>query len=383
MKNKGKLKTGTWKLKSDDWRFKAMVGILTCGLLLNCKPPEQQEAVAEQTFGAAAVKVYQVKRQKISEKLFYTGLIEARKKMVINPDIGGKIDKIYVEAGDRVRAGQVLAEIDTRAIRLQLEQAEAQLAVAQAGHKDAKLNMERWDRLRKESAVSDQQYEQVALAFEAAESQLAQAQAAVNLAKYNLDVSIMEAPFDGIIASRNAEVGDIVNPMMGGFGAASGVMTLMDFSVVKIVVEVPQTDVVQVRKGQDAQLTVAAYPDRVFHGKVMVVNQAADPLSKKFKIDVYIDNPDLLLKPNTFGDVTLEVSSHTEALVIPQAAVLEDRYVFVAEDNKAVRREIKIGLQNTDLLEVVEGLREGDLVVIEGNFGLDDGAQLDVKEVIQ
>jgi RND family efflux transporter MFP subunit len=257
------------------------------------------------------------------------------------------------------------------------------MAVAQASHKDAKLNMERWDRLRKESAVSDQQYEQVVLAFEAAESQLAQARAAVNLAEYNLDVSIMEAPFAGIIASRNAEVGDIVNPMMGGFGAASGVMTLMDFSVIKIVVEVSQKDVVQLQKGQDAQLTVAAYPGKVFHGKVMVVNQAADELSKKFKVEVFIDNPDLLLKPNTFGDVTLEVSSQADALVIPQAAVLQDRYVFVAEDNKAVRREIKIGLQNTELLEVLEGLHEGDLVVIEGNFGLDDGAELEVREVVQ
>jgi len=363
--------------------LKAILGVLACSMVFSCKPPEQQETAVEQTFGAAAVKVYKVNKQKISEKLFYTGLIEARKKIVINPDIGGKINKIYVEAGDRVKEGQILAELDTRAIRLQVEQAQAQMAVAEASHKDAQLNLERWERLRKESAVSDQQYEQVKLAFEAAGSQLAQARAAVNLAKYNLDVSIMEAPFAGIIASKNAEVGDVINPMMGGFGAASGVMTLMDFSVIKIMIEVSQRDVTRIQKGQDARLLVAAYPDKEFHGKVMVVNQAADALSKKFKIEVYIDNPDLLLKPNTFGDVTFDVISHAEALVIPQAAVLQDSYVFVAENNKAVRREIRIGLQNSDLLEVLEGLNEGDLVVIEGNFGLDDGAELDVKEVIQ
>jgi RND family efflux transporter MFP subunit len=363
--------------------LKIMTGFLVCTLLLNCKPPEQQEVVAEQTFGAAAVKVYEVKRQKISEKLFYTGLIEARKKIVINPDIGGKIDKIYVEAGDRVQAGQILAELDTRAIRLQLEQAQAQMAVSEASHKDAQLNLERWERLRKESAVSDQQYEQVKLAFEAAESQLAQARATVNLAKYNLDVSIMEAPFPGIIASRNADVGDVINPMMGGFGAASGVMTLMDFSVVKIMIELSQKDVTRIQKGQDASLAIAAYPDKLFHGKVMVVNQAADSLSKKFKVEVYIDNAELMLKPNTFGDVVLEVSSHAEALVIPQAAVLQNNHVFVVEGDKAVKRDIRIGLQNADLLEVLEGLKPGDLVVIEGNFGLEDGAELDVKEVIQ
>ncbi len=363
--------------------LKAAIGILVCSLMFNCKPPEEQETAVAQSFGTATVKVFKVKKQKISEKLFYTGLIEARKKIVINPDIGGKINKIYVEAGDRVKEGQVLAELDTRAIRLQLEQAQAQMAVAEASQRDARNNLERWERLRKESAVSDQQYEQVKLAFEAADSQLAQARAAVNLAKYSLDVSIMEAPFAGIIASKNAEVGDVINPMMGGFGAASGVMTLMDFSVIKIKIEVSQRDMTRIQKLQDAQLTIAAYPDEVFQGKVMVVNQAADALSKKFKIEVYIDNPKLQLKPNTFGDVALDVSSQTEALVIPQAAVLQNSYVYVAEGDKAVRREIRIGLQNADLLEVLEGLNEGDLVVIEGNFGLEEGAKLDVEEVIQ
>ncbi|NOR15217.1 MAG: biotin/lipoyl-binding protein, partial [Candidatus Aminicenantes bacterium] len=112
--------------------LKTMIGTLACALMFNCKPPEQQEAAVEQTFGAAAVKIFKVKKQKISEKLFYTGLIEAGKKIVINPDIGGKINKIYVEAGDRVKQGQILAELDTRAVRLQLDQTKAQMAVAEA-----------------------------------------------------------------------------------------------------------------------------------------------------------------------------------------------------------------------------------------------------------
>jgi RND family efflux transporter MFP subunit len=353
-------------------------------ILLACRPPErQEEAAAAQAFGAAQVKVFKVRTQKISEKLIYTGVIEARKKIVINPDIGGKIAGIHVEEGDRVRQGQVLAELDTRAIRLQLEQAEAQRAVAEANFRDARNNLERWERLRKESAVSEQQYEQVKLAHDAAASQLQQAEAAVNLAKYNLDVSIMEAPFAGIIAAKNAEVGDVVNPLMGGFGAASGVLTLMDFSTVKISVEVSQKDVVRVAKGQTAYLSVTAYPERIFEGRVTVVNLAADPLSKKFGVEVQVRNPDLELKPNTFGDVTLEVSSQENALVIPQQAVLENRFVFVAENGKAVKREITIGLQDTVLLEVVRGLQEGELVVVEGNYGLDEGAEIEVEEVQQ
>ena len=366
------------------WTMKFGIALGVALILWACQPAaEQEEAAAEQTYGLAQVKVFKVRTQRISEKLVYTGVIEARKKIVINPDIGGKIASIRVEEGDRVRQGQVLAELDTRAIRLQLEQAEAQRAVAEASFQDARNNLERWERLRQESAVSEQQYEQVKLAHDAAQSQLQQAGAAVNLAKYNLDVSIMEAPFDGIIAAKNAEVGDVVNPLMGGFGAASGVLTLMDFSTVKISVEVSQTDIVRIAKGQTAHLSVTAYPDRVFEGRVTVVNLAADPLSKKFGVEVQVKNPDLQLKPNTFGDVTLEVSSHENALVIPQQAVLDNRFVYVAEEGKAVRREIIIGLQDTLLLEVLQGLREGELVVVEGNYGLDEGAELEVKEVLQ
>lgn len=360
-----------------------LMGILVSFSLFSCKPPERQETIEEMAFGAAQVTAFKVKKQRIAEKLFHTGLIEARKKIVINPEIGGKIAMIYVEEGDRVSKGQVLAELDNRAIRLQLEQAHAALAVAEANHKDAERNMQRMERLKKESAVSDQQYEKIKLVLEAAEAQLQQAGAAVNLAEYNLDVSIMEAPFNGIIASQNAEVGDVINPMMGGFSSTSGVLTLMDFSTVKIEIEVSQNDIVRIQKGQSALIRLSAYPDKVFEGRVRVVNQAADPLSRKFKVEVQAGNPDLALKPNTFGEVTIEINTNDHALVIPQKALIDGRYIFLAEGSTAVKKEVSIGLQNTDYLEVTQGLNEGDLVVIEGNFGLEDGTEIKVTEVVQ
>jgi len=256
--------------------------------------------------------------------------------------------------------------------------------VAEANKKDAQRNMERMERLKSEKAVSDQQYEKVKLAYEAAEAQLQQARAALNLAEHNLDVSLMKAPFSGVVASRNAEVGDVINPMMGGFSPSSGVLTLMDFSRVKIEIDASHRDIVRIKKGQPAQLRVTAFPDKAFQGRVAIVNLTADPLSKKFKVEVRIDNPDLILRPNTFGEVTLEVSTHEDALVIPQKSVLESKYVFlVGENNQAQRREVTLGLQNADLVEIVNGLKEGDLVVMEGNYSLEDGAKIDIQEVIQ
>ncbi len=363
---------------------KVFVALFLLFSFLSCRPPEKKEGLEEEKFGAASVKVFEVKKQKISEKLFYTGVIEAWKSINITPDVGGKIARIYVEEGERVREGQLVAELDTRAIRLQLEQARAALAVAEANHKDAQRNMERMERLKNEKAVSDQQYEKVKLAYEAADAQLQQARAALNLAQHSLDVSLMKAPFSGVVASKNAEVGDVINPMMGGFAPTSGVLTLMDFSKVKIEVDVPQRDIVRIKKGQPAQLRVTAFPDKAFQGRVAIVNLTADPLTKKFKVEVGIDNPDLVLRPNTFGEVTLEVSTHEDALVIPQKSLLESKYVFlVGENNQALRREVVLGLQNADLVEILNGLKEGDRVIVDGNYGLEDGAKIDIEEVIQ
>jgi len=348
-----------------------------------CRSQSKKENAKEETFAATPVKVFKVKKQKISEKLFYTGVIEAWKKINVTPDVGGKIAKIYVQEGDRVEEGELLAELDTKAIRLQLEAAKAGLAVAEANYKDAQKNMERMERLKLEKAVSDQQYEKVRLAYEAAEAQLEQARSGLNLAQHSLDVSLMKAPFRGVVASRNAEVGDVINPMMGSFSSTSGVLTLMDFSRIKIAIDVSQQDFVRIKKGQVAHLRVTALPDRVFEGYVSLVNLTADPLTKKFKVEITAENPDLVLRPNTFGEITLEVSTHENALVIPQKAVLENKFVFLAQGDVAQRREVFLGLQNSDLIEVTGGLKEGEMVIIEGNFGLEDGAKIKIEEVLE
>jgi RND family efflux transporter MFP subunit len=345
---------------------------------VSCRKPAAK-AAADETFGAAPVKVFKARRQRITEKITYTGTLEAWTKINITPETGGKIARIYVQEGDRVAQGQVLAELETASIRLQLKQAQAGVAVAEASYADALRNKERMDRLIKEQAVSEQQREKVQLAYDGAAAQLEQARAGLNLAQHALDVSIMTAPFAGVVASKNAEVGDVINPMMGGFGGgAGGVLTLMDFSRIKIVVAVSSQDIGRIRKGQAALLRVPGVPGRDFAGVVRIVNLTADPLSKKFGIEAVFDNPEGLLRPGTFGDIVFELASHENALVVPQNAILENSYVFVVEGGKAVKKTVTMGLQNTTMIEILGGLAEGDAVVAEGNYGLEEGAPVQV-----
>ncbi len=363
---------------------KLVIAALAAAALAACGNPAAKDPTAAETFGAAPVKVFKVRRERITEKITYTGTLEAWTKINVTPEVGGKIARIHARAGDRVAKGQLLAELETESIRLQLKQAEAGVAVAEAAYADALRNKERMDRLIKENAVSEQQREKVHLAFDSASAQLDQARAGMNLARHALDVSLMTAPFAGVIASKNAEVGDVINPMMGGNfgGGAGGVLTLMDYSKIKITVAVSPEDVGRIRRGQGTVLRVGAFPGREFRGSVSVVNLTADPLSKKFEVEVAIDNPDGTLRPGTFGDLVFEVQSHENALVVPQIAVLENAYVFIVEGGKAVRRTVSLGIQNTTTIEVLDGLVEGDTVIVEGNFGLEEGAAVQVLEEV-
>ncbi|MDZ7374113.1 MAG: efflux RND transporter periplasmic adaptor subunit [candidate division KSB1 bacterium] len=332
------------------------------------------------TLSAAWVRVERVATKSISHTLRHTGQVEAWRVMNITPEVSGRVAEIYVHEGDRVRKGQILAKLDTRPRELQLEQARAALAVAKANLENARKEFERIEQLYKEGTITQQQYEKVQLALQAAEAQYQQAEANLHLAEYQLEVSIMTAPFDGVITGKWYEVGDVVNPMMGLTGRGSGVLTLADPSKVKVTVDLPSSEVGLVRKGQKAYIEVTYVPGKRFPGQVAWVNPGADPVSKTFSAQVICDNPDWEVRPGTFADVFIVVDERDDALVVPASAVVNDSIVFVVRDSVAVERRVRVGLRNDREAEILSGLEPDELVVIEGNFGLTDGAPIRIVQ---
>jgi len=320
------------------------------------------------------VEVTEVSRANLRKVISLTGNIEPWKVVNVVPDIGGKIAKIYVKEGDRVKKGQLLAELDTEAARLQLAQAKAALEMAQASFKDAKRNMERMERLRQEKAVSEQQYEKMRLAYDVALAQLNQAQKALDLVQHQIKVSLMKAPFSGVITGKYINEGETINPMMPG---GRGVITLMDISRVKCKVNITERNLKEVRVGQKVLLTVDSYPGHIFIGKVYVINHAADPLTRSFEVQVAVPNPDLQLKPGMFARIKIVVEERENVISIPVDAVLEEGsnyYVYVVENQKAIKRKVKLGLEERELIEVQDGLRVGEKIVVVGKEMLKDEA---------
>ncbi|MCI0471722.1 MAG: efflux RND transporter periplasmic adaptor subunit [Candidatus Aminicenantes bacterium] len=336
-----------------------------------CK--KEQKAETTSVKQPIKVKIVQVGQGEFIKRMNYKGTVLPWKQANIGPDVSGRIDKIYKKEGDVVTAGTLLAQLDTTTMELQKKQVEAALGVAVAAYKDAQLNFERIKKLFEKNAVSQMQYEKTQLALEAADTQKKSAEANLDVIQHTLNFSYMKAPFNGIITSKNHEEGDTINPMMG---MSAGVLTLMDLSKVKIVIDVQAEDIEKIKINQECLVKISSLPDEQFTGKVYSRNLAADPLSKTFKVEVMVENPGMKINAGVFADVEVETLKKANVLYVPPSAVVNNEYAVLYENGKARRVKVTLGEQNEQFVEVTSGLQAGQSVVSEGNYDLKDGAPI-------
>ncbi|OQX82705.1 MAG: hypothetical protein B6D63_07370, partial [Candidatus Latescibacteria bacterium 4484_7] len=349
-----KIKGAVSTFRVDAFLVILLAGVLAVSSVSSCGGKGKSSSKKRR---AVPVKAAKVVRRDISRVLELTGNIDPWQQVEVTPNISGKVAKIYVDAGDTVKQGEILAKLDTEATELQLEQAEAGLAIAKSNLKDAELNWKRMQNLKAKGSVSEQQYEKVQLAYNAASAQLKQAQAALDLARYQLDVSIMKAPFAGVIASRNLNEGEMINPMMMMQGS-KGVVTLMDISKIKIKASVSDRDEKFIRAGLPVYIRVDAHPDSLFRGRVYTVSPAANLMTRTFEIEIEVANPEQLLKPGMFARLEVIAEKKEGATVIPFDALIEkggNRYVYVVDGSIVHKRAVATGLRERDLIEIVKG----------------------------
>ncbi|MCP4147263.1 MAG: efflux RND transporter periplasmic adaptor subunit [bacterium] len=315
------------------------------------------------------VKATAVEIGELVKTLHYTGTVMPWRKANIVPEIAGRIARIHHKQGDYVKKGQLMAELDAKALQLRLNQAEAARDAAKAVHKNARLNYSRLKRLHEKAAVSQLQLEKAELMLESLKTQEKSAQAAVNILKYNLENSAMHAPFKGIVTARNLEEGDIVNPMIG---IVPPIMTLMDLEKVKIAIELPPGDIEKIAKGQVCKISISTQQE-TFTGKVYSINLAADPVTRTFKVEVEVENPGTKIKGGVFAGVEIEIYRRPNTLILPVSALIVERnvsYVVLYNNGVAKYRNVKVGERNHRYFEIIEGLKEKELIIIEGNYDL-------------
>lgn len=330
------------------------------------------------------VETFTVKTQTISSTILLNGKVQADKEAPVMVAIPGKVAEIHAKVGDKVKKDQVLFSLDKSDVLISYNQAAAVYQMAQAGYETSmrkyendKNSYERLKELYTIGAVSKVELEQAELmasdsARQAIEGQLAQAQAAYESASKTLNDMDVKSPIDGILTSLDVSIGAMVSN-------ASPAAKVVDLEKVFVTVSVSEKEINNVKRDQEVQVEVPSASKKV-KGKIEGLSLAADSRGK-YTLKTYIDNKDAVIKPGMFANVTLSTAAKNNVLVVPTDAVVFHKgrnVVYVANDKAAVEKEVITGLENGTETEIVQGLNEGDQVIIKGQNFLSEGSEIKV-----
>jgi multidrug efflux pump subunit AcrA (membrane-fusion protein) len=357
------------------------------------------------------VKVSAVKAVPLQSSVSYVGALSANLKVKVATEIGGSIEKLFFERGDRVKEGQRLAEVGTSSILIEVLQAEAALEMARSRLKktergsrpeeiriakarveeakaalmEAGRNFERIEDLYRDKAVSDSDYDgakravdtaranlesakqQLELAKkgprveerEEARAALKQAEAALALAKDRLGKSRLKAPSDGIIAFRQVEEGEVVGP-------GTVITQVVDNRKMKIKLSLAEKDLPLLDRDARFPFTIDAYPGEGFACRLNFVSPTADPATRSFPIELLVDTPDSRMADGMTVRVEFPIASQEKSIKIPSAWLSEENGqigLFVVEDGKALFRGVTLGSYYEGRVEILSGLNDDELLI--------------------
>lgn len=316
-----------------------------------------------------------------------TGEIMAGAEVAVTPKVSGRVTAVHVKVGDRVSQGQVLFELDATEARNAKTQAAAGVGVAEAGLNkakqavtDAQLNYDRIKALYEAQAVSKTELEQAEsalnnarISMELAEEQLVQSEATYQNALENYNNFTVTSPLAGLVASVNLENGELAGPQ-------ATAVTIVQLETVKIKVQLSENVVVFIKPGVEVPVTIKSL-NKTVTGTVVSVAPKADPATRAFPVEIQLKNEQGDIKAGMVADLHLDTGISKGALVLPADALLErdGQYsVFVVEDGKAKEIAVKKGISSGQLVEIKEGLQEGQAVIVRGNHLVTDGQMVQV-----
>jgi membrane fusion protein (multidrug efflux system) len=308
---------------------------------------------------AVPVEVAEVERRSIAAYIETNGVLEAENEVDLVARITGPIVELAAEEGMVVRKGALLARIDEAETRAQVEIAEVRL-------REAERSYERATASKLNALISEEAYEQILAAKEAAQAQLVDQ-------RIRLGYTRIEAPFDAIVIERVVKHAEHVTVNQRLF-------RISDFDPLLCPIQVPEKELGRLKLGQRAHLTVEAWSGERFPARVLRISPVVEAATGTIRVTLEVEAR-RKLRPGMFASVFLEIDTREDALAIPRAALALESLgdtVFVARDGEAKRREVRLGYEEADVVEVLSGLEEGERVIVVGQEGLSDGTPVRV-----
>jgi RND family efflux transporter MFP subunit len=331
-----------------------------------------------------------------------SGYVVAQRKAAVSSKSTGRLVFLGVEEGSRVKKGQVLASLENEDLiasrdqaNAQVKQAEADLGTARAEVADAELQYRRYKTLVTQDLVPKQDFDTADARYKKAQAGQAAGQARIKVARAGLanaqaalEYSYIRGPFDGVVTTKYAEVGEVVAPFGAAVNARAAVVTIADLNSLMVEVDVAESNLDKVRLGQPCEISLDAIPDRRFAGEVHMIVPTADRTKATVLTKVkFLEKDDRILPEMSakvaFLSQTLDPAARQLRLIIPKGALItrEGRtYSFLVTGNRVKLVPVTLGRIMNELVEVAGGLKEGDRVVLNPPAALKDGSRVKVKE---
>lgn len=341
--------------------------ILTSSLLLNgcgqAGASNQAATTDEEVVVRIPVATEQVARGAITSSFKTTATLEARDETDIISKANGIVEEIYVEEGQQVEKGQLLAKLRDEEYRIQLAQAQAELNSIEQELRRVK------DMADREMISAD--------AYDKLRYQADLLQARYDMAKLNLTETEIRAPIAGVIANRYAKTGNMISQYQ-----AEKLFHIIALDELEGNVYLPERELQFVAVGQTAQLRLSALPNQVIEARVERISPMVDTQSGTFKVVLKVSNPELKLKAGMFAHVSLHYATHNDAITVPRYAVqsLDGQHSVFTVDQEGVAHkvDVKLGFEDETHVEILGGIQAGDQLVVSGQANLKDAALVEV-----
>jgi HlyD family secretion protein len=349
------------------------------------------------------ISAYKVSKGRVEETVTNSkaGTVKVRQRSKLSPEIGGRVKYLGAREGDRVQKGQLLLQLDDSELKAALSLAQRAEQSARSSVKEACVaadwagrELDRNRALNQQGVVSDALLDQAKHNFEtatarcdASKSELKRAQASVEVAQANLRKTELRAPFDGIVAQLSTEVGEWITPSPPGVPIPP-VIDLIDNSRVYVEAPIDETDAGRVATGLPVRISLDPYPNRTFGGTVTRIAPFVQDIEGQNRtVDVEAEFQDSsfakTLLAGTSADIEIILRSHDDVLRIPTYALMEGNKVLIVENNQLVSRNLKIGLRNWEYTEILDGLKEGELVALSLDLAqVTEGAKVKVAHEV-
>ena len=310
------------------------------------------------------VAVYQPRRDTSSHTLVLPGNLQSYFEAPIFARVNGYLKNWNVDIGARVKAGQLLAEIDTPELYQQLEQAKADLVSAESNEKLAEITARRWNNLRATDSVSQQEADQKQADLEVKKAAVAASQANVNRIQTLEAFRHIVAPFDGIVTARRTDVGALIS---AGSGTGVELFAVADVHKLRVFSHVPQIYSSQLVPGMSATLVVPEHPGQTFQAVLTTTSGAINSRSGTMLAELEVDNKDGLLTPGSYAEVKFDLKGNPQSMRVPASALILRRggvqVATLDKDNRVVMKKLIIGLDFGSEVEVLASLTEDDRIV--------------------